>query len=500
MIARAWWPTEIEVLDSERAPVRLGHNVFAHGWTTGKTIADATRAFRAFRRAMDHHEVEVYRAVATSAVREARNRLELVRRVRRKASVKLEIISEREEARLVRVAVLHTLGNRLLPRLILDLGGGSLELNFLNGHTAESSHTLPLGAVRLMETYRAQGAISEELEDDLRRHVDAVLRTLLGERRNLAGEIAAGCGGNVEYFAGFAPGPGLGGVASLNLGLLRDRLWEALRLDVAGRMQAYGVRRDRAEVMGVAGIVLVTLARWLNLRTLLVPRVGVREGILLDLAKAACAPAAAKPAERRQGAQLLESVRKWAQRFGCAEKHAEQVRRLATMLFDELYPLHRMGPEQRLLLELAALVHDAGEVVNRTGHHRHGEYLLHHAEIPGLGGWQREIVACLVRYHNGKSEPQPGHELYAALQSRQRRQVRALAALLRMAEKLDSGRRQTVQGIEAALGRGEVVFHVHARAGAQLNLAGLRRRAALLEREFAVRAVFRRAESRRKVA
>ena len=105
-------------------------------------------------------------------------------------------------------------------------------------------------------------------------------------------------------------------------------------------------------------------------------------------------------------------------RFGYNEPHAEQVACLALSLFDQLRPLHQMGADLRVALEMGALLHDIGYYVHRKSHHRHGEYLVRNGEIPGLSGWRQDMVASLVRYHNSKSEPAIDHPSYVSLDGR----------------------------------------------------------------------------------
>lgn len=499
MIARATSPHSLVELATERASVRLGHNAFTRHQLDGETIAGAARAFREFRHVMDRHHVAVYRAVATSAAREARNRHTLLERIRRKSGLELEVISGAEEARLVRAAVLAALGPGLSPRLIFDLGGGSLELNFLRDGRVERSLAFPLGAVRLMETYGLDGAISEDAFSRLRHHILSLLRSAMPSPPSLAGALAVACGGNAEALAQLAPAPRVGGMATLNLRLLRERLWHILERDVPGRMKSFGVRRDRAEVMGIAATVLTTLGGWLNLRSLVVPGVGVREGVLLELLAAQYSPP--ESVEARERARVLLNGARWfARRLQYDMKHAEQVRRLAVSLFDQFRPMHRLAPELRLVLELAAVVHDVGHFVSRKSHHRHGEYLVRNGEIPGLGGWRRDMVACLVRYHNSKSDPQSDHKVYEALETRRRRQVRVLTSFLRLAEKLASDHQGAVQQVEVDVDGRNAIFRIQVRGGTHLDLAGLARKAGLFEREFRLKAVFRRAQLKEKVA
>jgi exopolyphosphatase / guanosine-5'-triphosphate,3'-diphosphate pyrophosphatase len=493
MIARFFTTTEWEVVESVRAPVRLGHSVFTSGELDRKTLRDATAAFREFRGIMDRHGVSVYRAVTTSAAREARNRHVLIERIRAQARIELEVISGAEEARLVRVAVHRALRDFDPPRFIMDLGGGSLELNELRRGVLQESIGLPLGTVRLMEAFHAQGVIHEHTANEIRSHVLSVLRSALPERPRSLGAYSVACGGNAETLAGLASGPRFGGLMTLNPRLLRDRLWEILHLNVEERMKAFTVRRDRAEVMGVAAIVLVAVARWLRMRQIITPRVGVREGLLYELACAQMAPPSPSDEQRKRSQVMLAGAESFACRVRCDLKHAEQVQTLALQLFDQLWPYHQLDFEVRAILAAAAMLHDAGVLINRKAHHRHGEYLIHNAKISGLRGWAKNMTASLVRYHNRKSEPNTAHSVFATLTREQRKKARMLAGMLRLAERLESDHRQAISRITIDGGPREVLVHVEMRDASRLNLAGIERKARLLEQELNLRLSFQRA-------
>jgi exopolyphosphatase / guanosine-5'-triphosphate,3'-diphosphate pyrophosphatase len=500
VIARATSPRQIQILETERAAVRLGHNAFTRRLIDDETIDLAVDAFRHFRNRLDHHHVTAYRAVATAAAREARNYRRLMERIQRKTGIELEVINSEEEARLVCAAVHRLLSDSVQPRLIFDLGGGSLELNFFQDGVLERRVALPLGTIRLMETYSIRGAIDEDCVSRLRHHVVALLRSALPSPPRLSREIAVACGGNAEALVRLASGPFLARIPSINVPLLRDQSWRLLRLDIPGRMRTYRVRKDRAEVMGIASIIILTLARCFGLRSLLVPGVGVREGVLLDLVAAQYFTEVASEEEKLRAAEMLAGARWFAHRLDSDSRHAEQVARLSLSLFDQLRPLHQMAADLRLVLEIAALLHDAGHFVHRKAHHRHGEYLIRNSEIPGLHGWRSDMVAALVRYHNCKSEPQPEHPSYAALDGPRRRQVRLLSSLLRVAEKLESDHAQHIAGVDVHIAGRRAVFLIRAAEGSRLDLVGLARKADLFEREFHLRPEFRRAPGKEKVA
>jgi exopolyphosphatase/guanosine-5'-triphosphate,3'-diphosphate pyrophosphatase len=499
-IARATSSDHIEILETERAAVRLGHNAFTRRVLDDETIARTARAFRHFRRRMDQNHVREYRAVATAAAREVRNYRKLLERIRRKSGIEVDVISSEEEARLVCAAVHWALADRVQPRLIFDLGGGSLEMNFFDRGALQRRVALPLGTIRLMETYSIHGRIDEDGARRLQHHVMNLLRSALPSPPNLARAVAVACGGNAEALARLAAGTPVERTPTISVRLLRDQMWRLLELDVPGRMRVFRLRRDRAEVVGIAAVILTTVARWLDLRTMLVPGVGVREGLLLQIIADQYSGGAISDAERDRAAKFLAGVRWFARRMDYDAQHADQVARLALSLFDQLRPLHEMGPEERLLLEAGSLLHDIGHFVSKKSHHRHGEYLVRNGEIPGVSSWRRDMLAALVRYHNCKSEPQVQHASYVALNNDRRRQVRLLTSLLRIAEKLESEHAQRITGVDVQIVGRRAIFQIGAADGTRLDIAGIERKAELFGREFHLKAEFRRAQRKDQVA
>jgi exopolyphosphatase/guanosine-5'-triphosphate,3'-diphosphate pyrophosphatase len=298
-------------------------------------------------------------------------------------------------------------------------------------------------------------------------------------------------GGNAETLAAIAPGPREHGVSTLQLSLLRERLPGILERNVRERMKAYAVRRDRADVMGIAALTFITLGRYLNLRTLSIPAVGIREALLQESAREAFSR---KEPHRYNNAarQLLVGTRSFGRRMGYDQRHAEHVRELSVMLFDQLQAAHHLPAQSRVLLEAGALLHDVGHMVSHRAHHKHGEYLALNGDIPGLEGRDRALVASVVRYHNRKSDPAGHHTAYSALSSSEQRIARRLSSILRIAEALDHSHRQRVTSMAASFQRGAVGLQISARGDAAEDLRDANRSAELFEKEFHVKLYFRR--------
>ena len=489
-VVRAYSALDIEPLHNERYPLRLGEGVFVRNRFSEEVFKKAIKAFRHFREVMDEFAVTRYRAVATSASREAANRKLFMKQVRLRAGIRLEVISALEESRLGREAVFTALGPDCQARCIADLGGGSLEISVLRDHAVLQTAQLPVGTVRLMTTLNLHGVIRPAQAEQVRRYLRALLESKLASRPNLADGLTVALGGNAETLGNVAPGPRHHGLPTLELALLRERLPELLRMDIRERMKAYGVRRDRADVMGIAAIIFVTLGRYLNVRTLTVPAVGIREGLIHLIAK----DAFSRKEPHRYNAlarQVLAGVRSFSRRLERDQRHAEHVRELSLQLFDQLQPMHHLPGDARVVLESAALLHDVGHFVSHKGHHKHGEYLTMNGDMPGLEGRERALTAAVVRYHNRKAEPADHHISYAALNNNDRRLARRLASLVRIAEGLDHSHRQRINRIYATFQRGAVGLQLEARGDASEDIRDANRSAELFEKEFRTRLYFR---------
>src|SRR5215475_9066870 len=382
-VARAYSALDIEPLHSERYSLRLGESVFVRHRFSEDLFKKGVKAFRHFKEVMEEFGVTRYRAVATSASREAQNRKQFLREIRKKSGISLEVISSLEESRLGREAALAALGPESPPRCVIDLGGGSLEVSILRDHTIVEGAQIPVGTVRLMSTLNISGTIRPAQAEQVRRYVRALLESKLPSRPNLGDSVTVARGGSAETLAAIAPGPRHHGVMTLELSLLRERLQGILERDVRERMKTYAVRRDRADVMGIAALTFITLGRYLNIRTLSIPAVGIREALLQESAREAFSR---KEPHRYDSAarQLLVGTRSFARRMSYDQRHAEHVRELSVMLFDQLQPVHHLAPQARVLLEAGALLHDVGHMVSHRAHHKHGEYLTLNGDIPGL--------------------------------------------------------------------------------------------------------------------
>lgn len=446
-----------EVL-SVRAPVRLGSEVFVTGKLAGTTLGLACAALRDFRQAMDAHRVDVYRATATSAVREAKNGQVLVERARREAGIELEVIEGIEEARLIQLAVVRRLELAECRAILVDVGGGSTEVTWLDRGRAAVSMSLPMGTVRLLENFlRGAPTVDDTRRRLLEEYVDRALGEVLPRLEKASFDVLVGTGGTMDTLADLCGVKTASGQRAADVSQIRRLVDRLAGMTVEARREAYGLRPDRADTLVPAGIIFLKAAEAFRATHVVAPGVGLKEGILEELSDKHFHVWD----EEREARNVLDASARIGARYHFDEAHGRLVEALATRLFDDLAPLHGLGARDRLLLRVAALLHDVGDYVRYDGHHKHSYYLILHSDIMGLSPEDRGIVANVARYHR-KGPPDLAHANFRELGKDDRARVRALAALLRLADALDREHLGKVRGVRAEVDRARrrVVLHV----------------------------------------
>jgi len=489
-IAEFKTPTQYKILERVRMPVRLGESVFHTNRIDPATMEAALDAFRTFRRKMEQHDVVVHRAVATSATREAKNRAAFLERVHAETGLDLELIKGTEEARLVALGVRSRLSLDRGLSMILDVGGGSSEIALVGHGEILVVESHDVGVVRLLERV---GTAPPEKTLKL---IQVTLRSArfpildLFKRRRLARFV--GTGGNIESLATMAAAGGKNGSskgeerapARLSLLRLRKILGTLARMTPAERAEKYGLRPDRADVIVPAGAIFEYVMTRIRAKEVWVPFVGLVDGVLIDVAHAA----GAEGMKSLEVSQTRNAAMAILKKYEADPKHALRVSALAVSLFDQLKPMHGLGKRDRLLMELAGLLHEVGNFVGAAGHHRHAYYIIVQTPILGLSDEELLVVANVARYHR-KAPPDLSHEGYRDLAEKDRQRVRVLAAILRVADALDHDHRQSVTAVQAKSRGSELRLKVKTRGDVTLDEWSVGDKGDLFRDEFGLKPV-----------
>jgi exopolyphosphatase/guanosine-5'-triphosphate,3'-diphosphate pyrophosphatase len=384
-------------------------------------------------------------AVATSAVRDATNGAAFLAKVRQETGLKVRLLLGEEEARLAfRSALAHfELGSG--RAVVMDIGGGSLEVAAAADGLVERLESLPFGALRLTERFLGPNPTAKDVRK-LRKHIRPHIEKVL-PLRDWRGANVIGSGGTFTNLAGiYLARQGMRAARSVHGTRIPrvevEHVLEMLQqMTPAERLAVPGLNAGRADII-IAGLAVAAevLAR-VEPRDLSASAYGIREGLLLDVARVS--PTIADPGEARE-----RSVREFAERCRYEEPHARQVQRLAMQLFDSIGARLGLSTLDRRILADAALLHDVGYHINYQGHNKHSFHLIMHADLLGMSPAEQVIVAHVARYHRGGVPDKKKHTAFGELDKRLRNRIKRLSAILRVADGFDRGHVAAVDRIK----------------------------------------------------
>jgi exopolyphosphatase/guanosine-5'-triphosphate,3'-diphosphate pyrophosphatase len=444
------------VLASDREVTRLGESVFRSGAVNEEAMRATCAVLARMAAAYRKLDVVGVRAVATSAIRDTRNQREFLARASDAVCAPVEIISGREEARLIHLGVESVWPQRDKRILIIDIGGGSAEIIAADrGHLLES-YSKPLGAVRLREAFLKDDPPVvrqiHQMHEYIQAKLDAPLRRLghNGWDRVIATSATASA---VAAAVARTPRSKRDEIDRLRVSTAQvRRLYLTLTgLSLAERRKVTGIGPRRAEIIVPGMSVLLQFLQEFHLPAVYYSRAGVRDGIIADLA------ARNVGAERsRLTRDQRREVEDMARRYGVSLDHARKVADISNLLFTALQSLHGLPPACGKLLEAAAFLLDVGHFVSAVSHHKHSYYVVSNSDMAGFTDRERIMIAALCRYHR-KSLPNPLHSLYQALSPEERNMLLMMIPILRLADNLDRSPEHRIRGVDCRLRDGGAV-------------------------------------------
>lgn len=480
-----------KILDRFKDMTRLGDGSFTLRRLSDEAMARGLEVIRNLVTLARNKGYDRIEAVATSAVREATNGGEFIEAVAQHTGLTVKVITGIEEARLIFLGVKNSMALSVRPTLVVDVGGGSVELMVGNSHKLLHARSLKLGAIRLKDLYLTRTPPSRSMVQDLRRTIAGQLESALKKcpMKSLERIVAtSGMAGNLAevIYLRRTGRP----VRQLNLAtmtLKEVRAVETLLINapLKERLAIPGLDPKRVDTLLPATVVLRMLMEFVKKDVLTISDKAIREGLIYDFIE-----------HHREGIRAeqefpnirMRSVVHLARRCHVPEEHARHVARLATRLFDHTKSLHRLGPREREWLEYAAWLHDIGYLINARQHHKHAYYLIKHSDLSGFTAEEIDIIANVARYHR-RALPSRKHAPLAAIPVGHQRVVQMLAALLRIADALDRTHFGVVQTVQVKLGQ-IVRMTLHVTGDAELETWAARQRADLFEKVFRRRSQF----------
>lgn len=439
-------------LDRASKPIQLGRDVFLDRVIKADSMHQAIRILGGFRelfRAWDIAESDIF-TIATSAIREAKNRDTFVDRVLIKTGLHINIAEGVEENHLTYLAVLHAVEDLkgALGRssgLIMEVGGGSTELMIIDRGKVVAAHLFRIGTLRMDSVVQeSEGVASRSAVSGARTFIDRFRSTLAGVQAEFnlsriryfvmvggdARTAASLCGRKVgEHYSLMAKDDFLAFVHKLESYSVDEmvRLLNVTYYEAENLLPALSAYRMFLEETGAEEIV--------------VPDVSIREGVLLRFALGDD-----RKKESLYRSQIHGSALSLGRKYHFDEAHGLQVSTLATSFFDQFMEDHGMGARHRTYIQVAGLLHDIGYFVRATGHHKHSQYIIQNSEIFGLGLDELNIIGQIVRYHRSVRLVRE-HPEFNMLSQQERLVVLKLSAILRICDAMDRSHMQRISEI-----------------------------------------------------
>ncbi|MBH0186351.1 MAG: Ppx/GppA family phosphatase [Nitrospira sp.] len=480
-----------KILDRFKDVTRLGNGTFATRRLSDEAIARAIEVLKTLATLARNKGFDRTVAVATSAVREARNGGDFINLVEEQAGVRVRVISGTEEARLIFLGVKNSIALSDKPTLVVDVGGGSVELILGNRDRMIQAKSLKLGAIRLAEqclpNTPPSAPMMRALEDAVTGQLKAAIEACAVKKfdsliatSGMAGNLAEII--HIKQTGRPLPQHNLATVSLKDLRLLESELAQSpLKI----RLAIPGLDPKRADTLLPAAVVLRRLLELSGLHEMTLCDKAIREGMIYDFI--------ARHREGLKAEHEIPDVRRrnvigLARRCQTPEVHSLHVAALALRLFDQTKRLHGLRQQERDWLEYAALLHDIGYLINPRQHHKHAYYLIKHSDLDGLTADEIEVVANVARYHR-RAIPTLKHQGFGELTPRLKRIVKILSALLRIADALDRTHFSTVQTVNVKIGT-TVTIEATVSGDAEMELWAAKNRADLFEQAFRRRVRF----------
>jgi exopolyphosphatase/guanosine-5'-triphosphate,3'-diphosphate pyrophosphatase len=480
-----------KILSSDKDLTQLGSAALVHHRLTKRAMAYTLDVLARYQRIAAGLDCDVVLAYATSAVRESANGGDFVLAAKKQLGLNIQVISAHEEAHLIYLAVRQAidLSNHpggVGPSLIIDIGGGSCELIVGTHAKPLFVESFKLGASRLTQQFVTSDPISRRDQEHLEKHIRKTLKPAIEEIKKHDVKRVIGTSGTMENLAA---------VCVLQHGdeVVRHRLLtqmtrddfehvcrRLLRLSTAERRHVPGLDPGRADQIVAGALVVGHLFDRLEIDHIDVCDRALREGMIIDYMQTHW-PKVKLSVEFRDPRR--RSVFELGRRCNFDEKHALHVATLALALFDGLKDVHGLGPRERELLEYAALLHDIGWHIGRSGHHKHSQYLIKNGDLEGFSPHELDVLANTARYHR-KSAPKKSHPDYVALDAPSRALVCRLASLLRIADGLDRGHYGNVTALRTIARRDTVSVLVETHADPALELWAARLKGDMFQKTF----------------
>ena len=405
------------IIDRLRDSVRLAAGLRADGSLAPAERNRATACLARFGQRLAGLPTQHVRAVATNTVRKLAHPESFLMGAEAALGVPIEIVSGREEGRLIFLGAAHDLPASREARLVIDIGGGSTEFIIGRGLAPLHTESVQAGCIATTLRFFPHGKLSRPLWERATTEIGVLLQQFAGDYHASGWQEAYGSSGTAKSIGAIVHKLGLGdeGITGAAIAALREEL---LRQGDIGKLKLPGLVKERTPILAGGVVILEAAFAALGIERMEVCESSMREGLLWDLLG-------------RAGGNdpRTASVDALASRYGVDLAQARRVEATALLLFDQVAAAWKLGADAREWLSWASRVHEIGLAIAHSQHQHHGAYILRNADLAGFSRQEQQLLAAVVEAHRRK----PDKALVRALPQRHRQLARYVTALLRLA-------------------------------------------------------------------
>ncbi len=455
------------VIDQLKESVRLGKDMERDGFLKPARIAETIKTLKMFRRLCDAYGIERINAVATAAVRRAKNQRSFLDEVAATCGIKLRVLSAEEEALAVYRGVVNTMD---VPKgVILEIGGGSTKIAYYNRRNLLAYETLPFGSVTLTELFGNDGLTPQEQTEKIEEFFTEQLKQIEWLNTIDPETQLIGVGGSFRTVAKINK---MIRKCPLNIihnytieGEEYDEIYGKIRaMDLDKKKRIRGISSSRADILPAALAIINAFMHYCNFERFTVSACGLREGLMFNYAMP-------MTVERPISDVLGYSLNTLVKYYGCNQNHVDHTVMLSIQLFKQLRVLHKFPRQYLKILKVAATLHDAGETVKYYDYHKHSAYIILNSQLYGISHREIVLAALVCVAHKSDDLNMSDWAKYKDYVTEDDVDaIRKLGIILRIAESLDRSMSGCIHGINCDVLGDSVIMKTEVDGDATLEI------------------------------
>jgi len=451
---------KVRIIEDLWKPTNIGRDTFANKRISLQSINETAESLKGFGKLMKDYHAQHYRAVSTSGLREADNREYVIEQLRLRTGLSIEVINASQE----RLYIYKSMRDRL-PQiqdfrypgfLIVNIRMGGVEASVYHEGYLIFTENIKAGPLRLRQVLRDLEMMTLDFPAIMEEYLESKMFSLTPRISQLNIVNVVGLGGEIDTIAMLCKQMKIIKDESFISREALDRLFVLFHdMSIEQMVFDYDLHANEADIILPSIIIFKKFLEMTRADGINVPGVTLRHGLLADMVD-----------ERFNTSRkllftedIISSVWHLGHKFGIIPQHTKQVVDLALSIFDQTRHLHHLTDRERILLEVASILHDSGHSIDPSECQIHSYNIIMSADIMGFADREMQLIANIARYHNDDI-PLPTHRNYASLSETDKMVVSKLAAMLKLANALDTTLKQKIKDIQIARTKRDLYFTI----------------------------------------